>query len=88
MFLLSNVYRRPHEPPENSVACHGRAHAPHVTDFAVGPYYPLREVEPAMISQHLLDLLYDELPILRVHERYVLLCGRGFPSCIETVDTK
>src|SRR2546427_12577457 len=62
------------------------ADATDVTNRSIGPNDPLGEVEAVMVRDHLLNLLRNELPILRVHERYVLRYARSLGSRIEAVD--
>ena len=42
-----------------------------MTNRSIGSHNPFREIESAMLCQHRLNFLRDELPIVRVYERDV-----------------
>ncbi len=64
------------------------ADATYETNLAIRSHNPFREVEGAMIYQHLPNRLDDGLPIVRVYEAQVLLCARGVSARVETVNLK
>ena len=66
----------PTNPWNDPAVCRWRADAPDVTNRSVRPHDPLREVESAMLRQHRLNFLRDEVPVVRMHERHVFRDGR------------
>src|SRR5712692_2089654 len=84
--VLRNVNPGSDEPLEHSAVCRWRADAPDITNRLVRTHDPLREVESAMLRQHRLNLLRDDISVVRMHERHVFLDGRCFFRRIEAVD--
>src|SRR5712692_2299378 len=84
--VLRNVNPGSDEPLEHSAVCRWRADAPDITNRLVRTHDPLREVESAMLRQHRLNLLRDDISVVRMHERHVFLDGRCVLRRIEAVD--
>src|SRR5258705_10032219 len=77
LLLLSNIHSRAHESPESPFHSRENAYATHMTNLSIWPHDPFREVEAAMVCQHLLNCLCDELPIFQVYERHIFVyCWR------------
>ena len=83
LLLFRDVDSRSDEPLP---VCRRDADATNVTNRSIGPNNPLGEVEAAMLREHLLNFLRNELSILRVYERHVLRYARSLASRIEAVD--
>src|SRR6266851_4666757 len=84
--FLGHVYACPDErlkPPP--LRC-GHADATNMTNRSIGSHNPFREIEFAMVCQHLLNFLGDELPIFRVYERHVFRDRWRLAAGIEAMD--
>jgi hypothetical protein len=86
--LLRHIDPGPDEPLEHSGTGHRRADAPYVANRSVGTHNPSREVESAMLCQHGLNFLRDELPIVRVYERQVFRDRWRFAAGVEAINRK
>src|SRR5260370_24025144 len=73
LLLLSDIHSRAHESPESPFLSRENTHATDASNLAVRLDDSLREVEAAMVCQHLLNCLCDELPIFRVYERHIFV---------------
>ena len=76
------------DEPLHPGVCGWRADPPYMTNRSVGAHDPLREVESARLGQHRLNLLRDELPIVRMYEREIFLGGRWFAVWIQAINRK
>jgi hypothetical protein len=59
-----------------------------VTNRSIGSHNPFREVESAMLCQHRLNSLRDELPIVWVYERHVFRDARRRAVRIQAMNRK
>jgi hypothetical protein len=84
--LLGDIYRRPDEALESRSVSYRNRHATYVTNLSTWSHNPLREVESAMVGQHLLHPLLHEFPIFRVHEIQIFLYCRRLAARIKAVD--
>jgi len=57
-----------------------------MTNRSIGSHNPFREVESAMLCQHRLNFLRDELPIVRVYERHVFRDRWRLAAGVEAMD--
>src|SRR5229473_7587982 len=77
MLLLGDIHPCADKPLKRPAVSRGGTHATHVTNLSIWPHDPFREVEAAMVCQHPLNCLCDELPIFRVYERHIFVyCWR------------
>src|SRR4029434_1742630 len=60
--VLGHVDPGPDKPLKHPTGGRRLADAPHMTNRSVGTHNPFREVESAMLRQHRLNYLLDELP--------------------------
>src|SRR5471030_2033983 len=87
-FLLRDIDPYSDEPLERPAAGRGRADAAYMTNRSVRTHDPICDVESAMLGQHRLDLLRDELPIGWMYERDVFRDARRFTVGIQTMNRK
>src|SRR6266446_4962569 len=84
--VLGHIDSRSDERLDHPAGSRWRADAPDVTNRLVSTHDPLRKIESAMLRQHRLNFLRDEISVVRMHERHVFLEGRCLLRRIEAVD--
>src|SRR5437867_2419723 len=87
-FLLSDIHPCAHESLQCPSLTSRNAHATDASNLSVRPHDSLREVECSIGRQGLLNLLLDEYPIFRIHQRQILFLCRRLASRIEPMDLK
>src|SRR6266850_1309088 len=86
--VVGHIDSRSDERLDHPAGSRWRADAPYMTNRSVRPHDPLREVESAMLGQHRLNFLRDDLPILRVDQRHVFRDARRRAVRIQAMNRK
>src|SRR5258708_34425183 len=86
--VLGHIDSRSDERLDHTAGSRWRADAPSMPNRAVRPHDPLREVESAMLGQHRLNFLRDELPIIRMDQCHVFRDARRRAVRIQAINRK
>src|SRR5260221_1072820 len=86
--VLGHIDSRSDERLDHPAGSRWRADAPYMTNRSVRPHDPLREVESAMLGQHRLNFLRDELPIIRMDQCHVFRDARRRAVRIQAINRK
>src|SRR5260221_4997914 len=86
--VLGHIDSRSDERLDHPPGSRWRADPPSMTNRSVRPHDPLREVESAILGQHRLNFLRDELPIVRMDQCHVFRDARRRAVRIQAINRK